>query len=208
MINKNRQATTRMKTYRSLLIAVLGVVAGPPALAVPVLTFEPAAQTATLGDALTVGVVVTDFQPDLVGAYDFSVTWNPALLSLTDLVFGNALGDSFSDSLGASGSVAAFEVALGDISFQAGLEKLELFSLSFQTLAAGVSGLDFIGNILPGGGFLGDEFGNELVTAAIGGSVTIAGKPVAVPEPPAFVLMVAGLTALASTRRRIGARRV
>lgn len=57
-------------------------------------------QTIGFGEQATVDVMVTDPAGNLIGAYDFYVNYDPAVISFSGLTFGTGLGgpaDSLQD---------------------------------------------------------------------------------------------------------------
>ncbi|MCI0506747.1 MAG: cohesin domain-containing protein [Gammaproteobacteria bacterium] len=184
-----------LKHIMYVLILLLGM-AGSSAFAVT-LSFVPANQTVQLGDQATVDVMVTGLVEQYVGTYDFNVSWDASLLSLTNVDFDIYLDSPFSfQSVDAStaGSVNVAELSFDGLFNQDGSSDFRLFSLTFDTLDAGTSLLNFTGNI--GGdptAFLGDAFGSLLQTDAGLGSITIE-RTAGVPEPSSLLLlMTAGM---------------
>ncbi|WP_347258920.1 PEP-CTERM sorting domain-containing protein, partial [Methylocaldum sp.] len=119
----------------------------------------------------------------------------------------------FDDSV--SGTVNVFETSLGLLADQDGNTAFRLFTLTFDTLANGLSPLSFTDNIASTGEFLGDENGDPFVppVSAGRGSVCVGGncqqsQPIPVPEPPVVMLMGAGLLGFAFNQRhrRAGVR--
>ena len=84
--------------HRSLAVAVVslwGMIAVTPAAAISI-DFVPAAQTRFLGEAVSVGVVVSGLlgpTPDqVVSGFDLDVLYNPAILTATGVTFSAFLG--------------------------------------------------------------------------------------------------------------------
>ncbi|PCI42203.1 MAG: hypothetical protein COB51_13275 [Moraxellaceae bacterium] len=194
--------------FRLMLCAVTFGVFAQNASAVPMLTFAPLDQSVELGDQVSVDVIVTGLSSEFVGDFDFFVEWDAGLLSLDSLIFGDALDDglgfSFQDvDSGTMGTVNAAELAFGGLFNQDGFSDITLFTLTFDTLALGVSALDFLGNI--GGDSslaLGDGFGGSYLSGFDEGSITITAN---VPEPGQMALFAIGLIGLGFARRRADA---
>ncbi len=202
----------------AMATAVLGATLGSGAATAAVLTLQPQHQTVDRGDVAAVDVVVTGLTDQRVAAYDFWVHFDPAILQLLSADVGPSLGGPF-DSLSwtelEDGQVNIAELSLlADLSGQqSGNGSLLLFTLRFETLSLGVSGLSFSENILGvAGGFLGDELGAPItISATDSGSITVVAgtpppppppPPTGVPEPGLPLLVLAAAGALALTRRR------
>lgn len=202
----------RMKQSLLTLCATTVIaLAGTQASATPILTFSPLNQTVDLGNTASVDVMVTGLSGEYVGTYDFSVNWDATLLSLQSLVFSDGLDgplDSISGSVGGPGTVNAFEVSLGSLLNQDGVSPFKLFTLGFDTLAAGTSALTLAGNISPGNGFLGDALGELLQAETEAGSITINPRTTAVPEPGSLIMMLLAGCAIAVARRQWGRARL
>lgn len=193
-------------------LAVLSILA-PAVSSATLLNFAPSSATVDLGGTIAIDIIATPESGELIGAYDFIVNFDPAILALNDLVFGASLNDDqilcdliacrgFFDT---GGAVEMFEAAspfvpLGNL--QDGLAPVVLATLIFDAVGVGESALSFTGNILGQAApfnLLGDEFGVPLPVFEPGtGSVTVAA---AVPEPPALLLMLAGLLGLLIRQR-------
>jgi hypothetical protein len=189
-----------LKRY-AILLPFLFFAAGR-ALAMPTLEFVPSAQTVNLGDQTTVDINVTGLSGEFVGAFDFDVNWDSSLLSLASVDFGTSLGgpvdsaqsnpltDSSNPTFGLAGTANVAEVSFADLStLQTGTDPFSLFSLTFESLAAGTSSLAFSPGLF--GGFLGDDLGFSLLTdASATGAITVD------PIPAAVYLFLSGLGAL------------
>ncbi|WP_133718254.1 cohesin domain-containing protein [Methylocaldum gracile] len=207
------------KLLKILGLAVpLSLLAAQPASAIS-LVFNPVSQDVALGDPAKVDVIVTDLNNQLVGTYDFNVHWNDSILSLASVDFDTFLDGPFDSFQGfddsVSGTVNVFEISLDLLTNQDGNTAFRLFTLTFNTLANGLSPLSFTDNIASTGEFLGDENGDPFVppVSAGRGSVCVGGncqqsQPIPVPEPPVVMLMGAGLLGFAFNQRhrRAGVR--
>ncbi len=168
------------------------------------LSFEPPGQNVELGQQATVDIYVRDLAGSRIGAFDFNVEYDSSVLSVNSVAFGSGLGaslGSFQDvQMPGAGQVNIAELAfVFDLSpFQDGVSDFLLFSLTFDTVAAGMSSLGFSENILGmAGGYLVDEIGLPVGPVNAGsGYVTVVPGPVAVPEPASILLLAAGLAGL------------
>ena len=163
------------------------------------LSFDPANQSVGLSASATVAVRIGGVLPDGLSAYDFNVTYDPAILSFSSAIDGLGLGIAF--GLGATpgtGSVTVSDFSLESIADLLALQSNEftLFSLVFDTAAAGTSALSL--DLVT----LGDAAGNRVAPSGLGtGSITVT----AVPEPSSLMLLLAAVlagTAPACRRRR------
>ena len=193
-----------MKKYYFALVftaVVLGIVPGTLAA---VIEFAPAMQTVTVGDTVLVDLNISDLNdasaPSL-GVFDLDVSFDPTLLSFSNVVYGDAdLGDQLDFSgLGAyyETSADAGAVNLYGLSFDAPdsldtqqateftLARLTFESLQIGTSVLGVSIVD-----------LGDADGNPLDATTVNGAVSV------VPEPASLLLLASGLISLVGMRRR------
>jgi len=170
------------------------------------LEFAPVDTSVEVGSTFEVDIVATPESGELIGAYDFIVNFDPTVLAFDSLTFGASLNDDeflcalfgcrgFSDSGG--GSLSMFEVASPLIPLgllQDGLAPVLLATIAFDTVAAGVSGLSFTGNIDGQSApfnLLGDEFAIPLPVFEPGTETIIVAEPI--PEPPLILLMLTGL---------------
>ncbi len=162
------------------------------------LEFVPTIQTVDIGAQTTVDVFASNPDGTLVGVYDFFVDYESSVLTLTEVVFGSALGGSMDsiqdDTESTAGTVNVSEVSLVlDLApLQNGSDDVLLFSMIFDTAMLGTSPLTFSENILGvAGGFFGDENGLPSVLDSVGtASINV------VPIPGAIWLMGSGLLAL------------
>ncbi len=194
------------KTLRLLLSSVpwLVLVLGPGMASAVMLSFEPPGQNVELGQQATVDIYVRDLAGSRIGAFDFNVEYDSSVLSVDSVAFGSGLGaslGSFQDvQIPSAGQVNIAELAfVFDLSpFQDGVSDFLLFSLTFDTVAAGMSSLGFSENILGmAGGYLADEIGLPVGPVNAGsGYVTVVPGPVALPEPASILLLAAGLAGL------------
>ncbi len=196
--------------FRSLAVLCLLL---PSLASATLLNFVPSNADIDLGDSIAVDIVATPEAGELIGAFDFIVNFDPAILAFDTLTFGPSLNDDdlFCTLLGcrgfssAGGQVSLFEASLVFplTTLQDGASPITLATLVFDAIGVGTSDLTFTGNVLGQAApfnLLGDDFGIPLAVFEPGtGRITVA-QPVA--EPPVLLLMVAGLLALAARRRQ------
>lgn len=175
------------------LLALVALYQGSQTLALAVsLEFVPMSQTVASGQPVNVDVVISGlgplFGPPSVGAFDLDVSFNPAILSPTQVAFGEFLGNP---NTGEALTVSQFTPGVIDFAAVSllspeGLDALQpdrfsLAILSFNSLALGTSPLSFSQVIVA------DAFGKTLDTDSRAGSVNVA------PEPSSLLLVASGL---------------
>ncbi|UCG31918.1 MAG: hypothetical protein JSU68_09655 [Phycisphaerales bacterium] len=163
----------------------------------------PASQQVGLGESVTVDLIIsglTDYGAPSLGVFDLDLAFDPSILSLDSVVFGDPLlGDQldlsgfgsitmFDDS--APGVLNLFELSLDPAAIldtlQAG--SFNLLSLTFNPLGIGASLLGLSLNAL------GDSLGSPLAATLGGASIAV------VPAPAAVALGAAGLLCLLGSR--------
>lgn len=199
------------------LLLTLFVLSPGPSHAISI-GFDPVSQDVFFGNQAMVDIVISglgDGDAPSLGAFDFVLGFDPSILALSSVVFGDPLlGDQLdlfaigANPMGASESTPGewnlFEVSL-DLPMD--LEDLQagtfvLASLTFDTLALGTSGLDlFPGLIEP---VFGDAYGEPLEYTIDPGSITVVEGTAPVPEPGTILLLGSGLLGLAGLRKRFG----
>ncbi len=169
----------------------------------------PSSQSVALGSPASIAINITglgSLSAPSLGTFDLDLAFNPAILSLTNVAYGDpVLGDqidlfnlgSLTATTPGSGTVNLFELSFDDI---AGLNNLRaasftLATLTFNTVGAGSSPLAFTVNAL------GDASGDPLTASFQKGSVTVEGTAV-IPELSSFLLCAVGLAGLALVRGR------
>ena len=99
-----------MRSAIPVVVALVGCFCAAPALAQPPspfvnLSLDPASQTVDLGDTADVVIGISglaDFAPRALGAFDLGLGFDPAILSLNTVVFGDQVaGSRFSGAVGA-----------------------------------------------------------------------------------------------------------
>lgn len=191
-------ALKKIMTAAALTFAALGAQAAT-------LTFS--APTVTNGSAVAVDVIATGFT-DLYG-YQVSIGFDQTLLSFTSMVEGNYFGAVPTDFDNADDSTTpgVIEFIYGGPYGSAGVTGSgTLFTLNFNTLAAGTSFLNFSDMIFinsdPSG--LGD-----IPFTATNGALVIAPlvtPPTGdVPEPASALLLGVGAAAFVARRRKAAA---
>ena len=161
--------------------------------------FEPFASSINVGESVDVDVVIGGLGAgEDVGAFDFNVLFNDAVLafdsySLTDNLGDISAGDasdwSWGDLGGGTANLAELSW-LGDLSFQP--DSFTLATLSFTGIGAGTS-LLFFDSVL-----ISDAWGYDICTIPGAGAVSVA----PVPEPGTFLLLGAGILGLVAVRFR------
>lgn len=172
-----------------------------------IIEFRPQSVSAELGETVTVDVVASNLDGEIVSAYDLDITYDSLILAATDITFASGLGDALffevfeSVDLSMPGLIDLAQLSLlpDDLLFaMQGGEEFLLATIVFDTLSVGLSTLDFIFDAV-----------NDVKTfdAAI---LPVTGSPgqitveaaVAVPAPPMPALLLTGLVLLAFRHRR------
>lgn len=183
---------TMIRSGMVALVAVLLQIA--PAGAVS-LDFVPSQQTVDVGESFSVDLVISGLGsggPPSVGSFDLDVSFDPAVLFPTGVLFGTFLGapafaEALIDAAFLGGAVDLAEVSLLTSSELDALQpdSFSLATLFFDAISLGSSGLEFSQALVD------DTFGQKLDLTLGSGEVNV------VPEPGTFVLAFLGLLLLA-----------
>lgn len=166
------------------------------------ISFNPITSTTTVGSSFDVALVISDLgigvAPSL-GVFDLELSFNPAIIDISSLFFGDPLlGDQLDLSgMGSFNNVVTQGVGLVEI-FELSYDtpddlnrlqadKFTLATLSFSGISAGVSSL----GVIPIS--IGDANGDSLAVNVMNASVIVS----SVPEPATWTLL--GLSALIMT---------
>ena len=192
-----------------LTVLLTGSLLHSPAQAITV-TIDPVTQNVKIGDQAIVGVMIYGYAPGppvnlAIGAYDFNIIYNPAILDFNSLYFGISLGNPANsitshsnDSLNGILNITETSLLLPSqlYALQGQQWPDDWFiaaTLTFNTLGKGVSPVSVDVNSLMTE--MGGNFDNYYSDP---GSVTVN----SVPEPSTFLLLGAGFGGLAIMRRK------
>ena len=198
-----------MKKRSNILIIVGALVTSLSANAVT-LDLSPATSSVNLGDSVEVELRIAGLgvgtAPSL-GAYDFTLEFNPAVLGFGAFTFGDPVLGNHLDLAGfgtvsgfdggTAGQLNVFEISLdlaGDLdALQA--SSFALGTISFNALGNGVSPLQFTSAVWS------DAGGNPLAVQLGSGSISV-------PEPVSGGIVVAGAVLFALAARQLKRKRM
>jgi hypothetical protein len=194
-----------MKTLNALaplaaLVVLLFFPSAASAISIVSIGLEPDTQSIGVGDAVSVDLVFSDLEGEVVSAYDLDILYDPTVLQATEVVFTTQLGDELLfEVLNSSDLTSAGVVDLAQLSLLTddqlfaiqGGDGLTAATLSFQAVGAGTTDL----------GFRFDEFNdvkgrnNEILNLADTGAAVTVESPsgqAPIPEPSGAVLFALG----------------
>lgn len=187
---------------RSHWFFALGIFCTASPLSAASIVVSPGTQTALLSSTITLDLNISDLgsgSAPSVGVYDLTVTFNPAILSFSSVLWGTGLDvlslGSLQSLTAGTGTVNVFELSLDLASDLNSLQpdSFRLFTLSFSTLSFGTTSIAIILNSL------GDADGANLPVTLTNGFVTV-GPESSVPEPGSAPTTLAGVLILFSLR--------
>lgn len=191
-----------MKTILlSLLLA--GSIASTQAAVL--ISLSPSNQSVSVGALPSVDVIASGLtRGQVIGAFDFTLLWNPALVSLSSYSFSGALGvNTFPAIVEFANRINMASVSLEDTATLVPLQSSQPFvlaTLTFNALNVGTTVLNF-DQLVPF--IIADGDGVILSDASFqNGSIEITGGQDGIPEPSTVVLMTAGLAGLVMKARR------
>ena len=192
---------TRTKLVQFRLCLLLIVFFTSSQAAAISLTFQPLNSMVTSGDTIDIDVVVSGLiaADEIVSTYDLFVGYDASILSASAVNFGPYLDDFLYPSIQYDDMSEPGMLNFGEISFLFDDElaaiqpdSFTLATLSFDTIASGVSDLTFephpFFNVI-------DIKGRDaqiLDITAYAGTVSVAEAPVSVPEPDSLILVLFG----------------
>jgi hypothetical protein len=165
-----------------ILAAVALAALVPPSAAAVTLEVIPSTTTASIGDTVTVDVVISDLgnlaAPSL-GTFDLDLQYNSAVFSFGGAVFGPELGDPMAAEAITTTTPGMGVVNLLELSLLSPAilnanqpDTFTLFTASFDAVAAGTAVFTVASNAL------GDENGDPLILdAVIPATVDVEGAP-------------------------------
>ena len=174
--------------------------------------FEPVSQTVPVGESVSVDLVISglgDGESPSLGGFDLFIEYDPAILALSDVSFGDpTLGDQLDVS--GWGSLYDYSSYSSDVEYLFGLSynlpwdlndlqkpSFVLATLTFDTLSVGTSSLEIVDPDPPiYMSRLSDELGEPLGFERESGSVS------PVPVPATFILFGFGLGGIGILRRK------
>ncbi|MCG6971385.1 MAG: cohesin domain-containing protein [Gammaproteobacteria bacterium] len=201
----------------SFIMGLFCFISTTPALAISI-DFNPTNSSVFVGDAFDVDVVVSGLETggidEIVSAYDLFIGYDSAIVAATAVSFGAYLDDVLfpgftlqAEDLQTAGQINIAETSLltdEDLLALQQPDSFTLATLSFTALSAGISDLLF--DLHPLLGINNDVKGRNgaLIPVAMGtGTISVASKPISVPEPGTLALLLAGLLIFSVSSRSI-----
>ena len=176
-----------------------------------VISFVPSDQNTSVGNTVSVDLVISDLGADFVSTFDLSIFFDDTIISFESFVFGSDCGGfSCLDVMGFDANIedvidwggGEVEVAEVSFDFDEDLDLLQpdefvLGTFVFSGLNIGVSALDiFVWEV--GGAFVFDETLGFFVASSL--DVDVVGGSIEVPEPGTLLLLMSGLLGLRMAR--------
>lgn len=163
---------TKLALIGSLWAACLSV------QAMPVLSIQPAQQSVTLGNWVSVELRISGLnQAAALSTYDLQIGFDASLLGYADTTFGNQLdvlgNGSIQNAQAAAGTLTLWEISLDGATDLLALQadEFRLATIAFQTLSTGFSPLTLSINAL------GDAAGDSLAAQWANAGITVAAVP-------------------------------
>ena len=179
------------KTFLASLLSCWTLMAMTTSVQATSLVFMPNHPTVEVGQTQNMGIWIQDMEEGTdLGAFDFTVQYNPNILSFISYSLGPNLGDlSIDDAFDvSSGEIVSGSVNLAEFSFLWDLsgqqDSFYLGTLNFNAIAPGTTALSFSDISM------GDYYGNPLTMDTLSGKVSVAAP---VPEPSTSLLFILGL---------------
>ena len=199
----------------SLAIGLFGLATSAQAL---MLSITPASQIGMPGDTVSVDVLASDLGGAFIGDFDLDIGFDSTALSYVGYTLGGGLGDAilgesvdFNVGNFAPGLVGVSELSLLESDLATCITCLAPYLEDLQDgISLVLATIDFEIDVLPEGSFtdvffstvyaLGDGAGDPLTATTQSGRIT--NPSTQVPLPATAFLMLAGLLAMGSQRRR------
>lgn len=175
--------------YLCCMLIIFGIFS--QAASAVIISMTPSSQSLDLGDTAFVDVSISDFDvSESLGDFQFTILFNEAVVSLTDVVYGTELG--FDDPFDALFGPGEYDITNASLEFDpaffdAQSDNFVLFSMEFTAIGFGSSIID-ASNV-----FLGDELGLDLLFNPIESVSIDVPDPNAVSEPSHLAILLIGL---------------
>ena len=194
-----------MKTLPSFLVIGMVTLGLAPRAAPIGISLQPSVTAINEGDSTSVDLVVSglgNLAAPSLGAFDFDLSYDPAILAVVSLAFGGFLdvgvfGSIPSSNLSTPGFIHLDEISLEASSSLNGAQpdSFTLATLDFKGLTAGISSIGF------SFASLSDELGQSLTGFSTAGASVQVNRSVSIPDSgSAFFLLLVGLSSLAGLR--------